>query len=154
MASWYAPFSFSELCSYLESLNLAPGVLEGFRLLKEYAVRIAIVSITWEFAVEWFARRLGADYYVGTKLLSTGEIQHFWPQDKSNWLADLTKRIGIRLDNVAAVGDSTSDMYKLRSVGHPCFVGQNKPHELESTSHYPSGNIHEIAQKIIRLYTA
>ena len=151
MAGWYSPFTSSEICSSLTSLQPAPGVSEGFQLLKQCGVKIAIISITWEFAVEWFANRLGADYYVGTRLSPAGQITHFWPIDKPLWLARLTQQMGLRPDNVAAIGDSTSDMYMLRSVGYPFFVGQNKPHELENIFHYPTGDIHKIAQKIISM---
>lgn len=148
VASWYSPFRFSELCSSLTSLQPAPGVSEGFQLLKQYGVKVAIISITWEFAVEWFASRLGADYYVGTRLSPAGQISHFWPQDKPRWLAKLAQQLGVGIKQVAAVGDSASDMDMLRIVGHPFFVGQVKPDELEGTYHFPKGDILEIAQNI------
>ena len=55
MAEWYSPFTFGELCEHLTATRVAPGVDEGFGLLREHGFRIAIVSLTWEFAVEWFA---------------------------------------------------------------------------------------------------
>ena len=76
-----APSSFPELCTYLTSLQVAPGVPEGLTLLKQRKIKIAVVSITWEFAVEWFARRLVVDYFVGTRLSPDGQITHFWPED-------------------------------------------------------------------------
>src|SRR6266567_6787443 len=69
MVEWYRLVPVSELHAALGSLQFAPGALEGFRLLKEHRISTAIVSITWEFAVEWFARQFDADYFVGTKLL-------------------------------------------------------------------------------------
>ena len=54
-------------------------------MLHEHGFKIAIVSLTWEFAVEWFADRLGADYSVGTGLSADGLISHFWPKDKALW---------------------------------------------------------------------
>lgn len=150
MATWYGSATTLELCSYLNSLRLAPGVHEGFRLLKQHEIKIAIVSMTWEFAVEWFARDLGADYYIGTRLLPNGQIIHFWSQDKSRWLADLSQQSGFGLDEVAAVGDSGGDIDMLRIVGYPFFVGKTKPKELDKVSHYPDGDIYEIAKCIIK----
>ena len=79
MAEWYSSFTFSDLCKHLTAIRVAPGVDEGFALLHDHGFKIAIVSLTWEFAVEWFANRLGADYSVGTGLSWCGLITHFWP---------------------------------------------------------------------------
>ena len=118
MAEWYSPFTFSSLCKHLTTIEVAPGADEGFALLRQHGFKIAIVSVTWEFAVEWFADRLGADYSVGTGLSSDGLITHFWPQDKARWLTELAGRLGVDMEDVAAVGDSTGDIPMLHSVGH------------------------------------
>ena len=91
MAAWYSSFTLEELCKHLTGIRVAPGVDEGFALLREHDFKIAIVSITWEFAVEWFANKFGADYSIGTRFSSGGLITHFWPQDKA-LLADTTGR--------------------------------------------------------------
>ena len=149
VATWYKSHSFAELCIYLESMRLAPGVEQGLGLLKRRGVKIALVSITWEFAVEWWARKLGADFYVGTALSHDGAISHFWPDDKPVWLAELAERLRTPLSDVAAVGDTVSDLPMLRIVGHPFFVGQAKPPELPEASHRPDGDIYEIAESIV-----
>lgn len=81
MAEWYHRFTPAELCACLPAIPLAPGVDEGFRLLRQHGVKLAIVSITWEFAVAWYAARLGAGYWTGTALASDGAIAHFWPAE-------------------------------------------------------------------------
>ncbi len=59
MAEWCRPYSPDELVSGLADLALAPGTAEAFALLREHGVSTAIVSITWSFAVDWFAEALG-----------------------------------------------------------------------------------------------
>ncbi len=66
--------------------------------------KIAIVSLTWEFAVEWFANRLGADYSVGTGLSADGLINHFWPKDKELRLTGLADRLGVEMNGVGRGG--------------------------------------------------
>ncbi|MBB4102028.1 phosphoserine phosphatase [Rhizobium borbori] len=66
MLEWCRPYSQATLIEYLRDLRLAPGVRSGFARLKSQGVKIALVSITWQFAVEWLAADLGADYAVGT----------------------------------------------------------------------------------------
>ena len=94
------------------------------------------------------ASRLGANYCVGTRLSPGGRIDHFWPQDKPRWLAELAQQLGVGIKQVAEVGDSASDLDMLHIVGHPFFVGQVKPDELEGMYHLPKGDILEIAQNI------
>jgi HAD superfamily phosphoserine phosphatase-like hydrolase len=148
MVEWYRSVPASFLYEALESLELAPGATEGFRLLKEHRIKTAIVSITWEFAVEWFARRLGAEFYVGTRYLDD-HIAHFWPEDKPHWLMDLATQLGVAPSNVAAVGDSPSDLAMLRAVGYPVFVGHTRPDSFVELLHFPDGDIRDIAQRII-----
>src|SRR5579884_606294 len=113
IASWFRSIPFAELCTCLQSIRLAPGVKEGLALLKRHQIKIALVSITWEFAVEWLAQKLGADYFVGTRLSIEGDITHFWAQDKASWLCELAQQLDLHLEQIAAVGDSNGDRYML-----------------------------------------
>ena len=150
MAEWYSSFTFSDLCQHLTAIRVAPGVAEGFALLRDHGFRIAIVSLTWEFAVEWFANRFGADYSVGTGLTSDGLVTHFWPQDKALWLTGLADRLDVAMEDVAAVGDSSGDIPMLLSVGHRYWVGQTIPPELDrKVIHEPSGDMRLVATRII-----
>ena len=152
MAEWYSAFSLDELRGHLATIHLAPGVLEGFSLLHDHDFKIAIVSVTWAFAVEWFAEELGADYSVGTGLSTDGRVDHFWPQDKAIWLTGLAGRLGIDPRDVVAVGDSSGDVPMLLSVGHRYWVGQAIPSELDGqVNHEAGGNIGLVAQLIVRM---
>ena len=146
MLGWYgdAPHALYEKLS----LELAPGAAEAFELLAQRGVQTAIVSITWSFAVERLARRLGADAWVGTDA-HFGEIRHFWPNDKPVWLARHASALGIEMSQVAAVGDSHGDVPMLAAVGHPFFVGADLPREIAHAVHAPHADMREIAQLIL-----
>jgi HAD superfamily phosphoserine phosphatase-like hydrolase len=146
MLGWYgdAPQALYDKLS----LELAPGAAEAFDMLAQRGVQTAIVSITWGFAVERLACRLGADAWVGTGAHS-GEIQHFWPDDKPLWLARHADALGITMSQVAAIGDSYGDVPMLAAVGHPFFVGAALPRELAHAVHAPSADMREIAQLIL-----
>lgn len=148
MAGWYGGIPDDTLCAPLAAVPLAPGAEAGFRLLRQHGIATAIVSITWEFAVARFARRLGADYFVGTGLAMGGRIAHFWPEDKARWVATLAGRLGCDLREVAAVGDSSGDVPMLRVVGAPFFVGRQLPESLGAVVHRPDGDIGWIARRI------
>ena len=150
-AGWYSSFTNDELLEHVSPIRVAPGVDDGFALLREHGYKIAVVSLTWEFAVEWFAGRFGADYFAGTGLSSDGEITHFWPRDKAFWLARLASRLGVDMDDVAAVGDSRGDVPMLSAVGHPYWVGETVPPQLNGkVIHEPDGDIRVVAESIVR----
>jgi phosphoserine phosphatase len=146
MLGWYgdAPQALYDKLS----LELAPGAAAAFELLAQRGVQTAIVSITWSFAVERLARRLGADAWVGTDA-HRGEIQHFWPHDKPVWLARHASTLGIEMSQVAAVGDSHGDVPMLAAVGHPFFVGADLPREIAHAVHAPNADMREIARLIL-----
>ena len=150
-AGWYSSFTHDELLEHVTSIQVAPGIDEGFALLHAHGFKIAVVSLTWEFAVEWFADRFGGDYYVGTGLSSDGEITHFWPKDKALWLARLARKLGVDMGDVAAVGDSRGDVPMLSAVGHPYWVGETVPPQLNGEAiHEADGDIRVVAESIVR----
>jgi HAD superfamily phosphoserine phosphatase-like hydrolase len=148
MLSWYGE-PLDALCEKL-SVDIAPGADEAFELLAQRGIPTAIVSITWSFAVEWFARRFGAGAWIGTGA-QAGQIQHFWPCDKPVWLARHASELGIELSDVAAVGDSHGDVPMLAAVGHPFFVGADLPGEIAHAVHAPNADLREIARRILAL---
>jgi HAD superfamily phosphoserine phosphatase-like hydrolase len=149
LIGYYNIKSKEELKSVIDHVAYAPGVFEAFALIKEKNIKTAIVSITFEFAVEAIAKKLGADYYVGTNFDDKGTIQHFWPEHKGIWLEELIRSIKIRQDEVAVVGDSWGDIYMLEMFDKSYFVGIQKPEQLMNTKHYPDGDILEIVEDII-----
>lgn len=147
---WFCSYTIDELREHVVSMQAAPGVDEGFALLREHGFQIALVSLTWEFAVEWCVERFDADFGVGTGLTRDGGITHFWPEDKATWVAGLTRKLGIEMRDVAAVGDSSGDVPMLLSVGHPYWVGATVPAELEGrVVHEPDGDIRLVAERIV-----
>lgn len=149
IAACYRGASADELCGHLERLTLAPGAREGFALLRRAGIETGIVTFTWEFAVSWVARRLGADHWLGTRILPDGTVDHVWAEDKSRWLADLIARRGYERDETAAVGDSWRDLPMFEVVAERYFVGEELPDGLDAF-HVPSGDIHAIARRIVR----
>jgi phosphoserine phosphatase len=112
-------------------------------------VRTAIVSITWTFAVQRFAQRLGADAWVGTHVTETGAIEHFWPEDKPVWLRAHAAGLGIHRAEVAAVGDSQGDAAMLQDVGHAVFVGDELCADVVHAWHLPRANLLDVVDRLL-----
>jgi len=145
MAAWYRAADVRDLGAALQGRALAPGAEPAFALLRQWGIRTAIVSITWEFAVEAVAHRLGADDWVGTRLHPDGEVADFWPEDKPSWLAGLAEGYGLPASRVAAVGDSAGDAAMLRWAGRALCVGEALPADLQGVAgHLPGADLMEV----------
>jgi len=131
--------------------GLAPGVDEAFQLLHERHVTTAIVSISWVFIVEWFAKRFGTAYWAAVGFNPEGSVTPLWPEDKGPWLERLMATLHITRHEVAAVGDSPRDASLLRTARHSFYVGTDSPEGLDGIQHYPDGNIAAVARVILRL---
>jgi len=131
--------------------RFAPGVDEAFQLLHERHVTTAIVSISWDFMVEWFAKRFGAAHWAAVGFNPDGTVTPFWPEDKGLWLERLMATLGVTRPEVAAVGDSPRDASLFRSGGHSFYVGTDNPEGPDGIQHYPDGNIAAVARAILRL---
>ncbi len=149
MARWYEGRTPSELCRALEAARLAPGAREGIALLQANAVEVVIASITWSFAVEWIAQRLGVSYALGTRLERDGRVRHVWPPDKPRWLERVRAELDVPAARVAAVGDSSSDSDLLAAAELRFFVGRGEPPALAGLVHRPAGDIEEIAREVL-----
>jgi phosphoserine phosphatase len=149
MAAWYRPVGMARLCDVLVNACLAPGTVEGLGLLRDHGVAVGIASITWDFAVEHFARLLGVEHWQGTVLGEAGDIRHVWPEDKATWVRDLARRLDVMPERTAAVGDSAGDAEMLRAVSLPVFVGRDLPVSRPPWRHHPGGNIAVIAGDLI-----
>lgn len=149
IAGWYQNTPIERLLHFLARATLAPGTREGIARLQNCGVEIAIASLTWEFAVEWFAQQLNIKHYRGTRLQSTGEIEHIFPIDKARLLQQWTSELGISSQNVAAVGDSQGDIDLLMEATHSFFVGSTMPAGLNHVTHLPNVDIVSLTDRIL-----
>jgi HAD superfamily phosphoserine phosphatase-like hydrolase len=149
MVRWYREIPLADLTSRLRSVTLAPRAAVGIALLRRHGVAVAIASITWEFAVAWFARQLQVDYCIGTRLEPGGRIRHFWPRDKVTWSQGLREMLRIPASRMAAIGDAAGDVEMLQAVRHPVFVGATLPSELPGVTHLPGADIATVAHGIV-----
>jgi phosphoserine phosphatase len=148
VAPWLG-FSTGQLSSHLAGAHVAPGVQAAFGLLRARQVTTAIVSIGWDFMVEWFARRFGAAHWAATGLDPDGTVTPFWPEDKGPWLERLMGSLGVARHEVAAVGDSPRDASLLWAAGHAFYVGADRPPAVPGIQHHPDGDIGAVARAIL-----
>ena len=150
MASWYADIPRTRLIESLEAARLAPGTLEGIGLLQSHGLECAIASITWSFAVEWFAGRLGIRHFTGVGIGAFGELRHVWPKDKGTWVTMLAESLGIPRERVATVGDSWRDLEMFQAGSTAIFVGEDSTGLPETITVVPTGDILSAAKLIVK----
>jgi HAD superfamily phosphoserine phosphatase-like hydrolase len=149
MASWYREASEQQLVSFLEPAELAPGAVEALALLRRHGFVCAISSITWLFAVEWFAERLNIDHCQGTCLSAGGSIEHVCPRDKGKWVRELARALGVPAERVATVGDSWRDLEMFRAGAKAFWVGGNVHNMPECVTRVDDGDLFTVAQAIV-----
>jgi phosphoserine phosphatase len=155
MLDWYRDVPESQLRAHLENATLAPHAAEGLDALRGAGIEVVIATITWRFAAEWIAEKLGVEVALSTGIGSDGTILHVWPHDKERLLLERRAMLGLPVERVAAVGDSRGDLAMLRAAGIPVFVGRSLPEEITGVRHLPDADILDVARHIIaRMDTA
>lgn len=151
MASWYLPLGRKRVESELANLTIAPGADEGCRLLTDAGVVIVVVSVTWLFAVERFAKRFGASDWAATPMdWATGNFDDFGPENKGPWLEAKIGELGLNPEQVVAVGDSPNDQGMFDIAGTSFCVAPDCT-GTNNTLHRPQANIKDLAEEILAL---
>lgn len=153
MLVWYRDHSVDELETYLRAAQWAPGAHEAVRQLQDAGILIGIASITWKFAVQWFAEQLHVQHILGTDISPAGDITHVWGRDKASWLRQLATSSGVTSDRIAAVGDSQGDTPMLKAATLRFLVGPIAIPDADPVVHLPGADLRMVAQRIIDTWT-
>ena len=107
------------------NLPLTEGAETLLRVLKRLGYRTAVISGGFSVAAEALQKRLGIDFAWSNTLeiedgVLTGRV--LGPivnaQRKAEILEELSKREGVPLDQVIAIGDGANDLLMLQKAGH------------------------------------
>ena len=108
-----------------ERLPLTEGAETLLRVLKRLGYRTAVISGGFSVAAEALQKRLGIDFAWSNTLQIadgaltgrvTGPIVN--AQRKADILEELSRREGVPLDQVIAIGDGANDLLMLQRAGH------------------------------------
>ena len=109
---------------YDERLQLSPGAEILLARLKEHGIRTLLVSGGFVFFTERIKARLGLDFthantleIVDSKL--TGRVlgKIFDAQGKADWLVKIREELGLRPEQVIAMGDGANDLKMMAHAG-------------------------------------
>ena len=107
------------------NLPLTEGAETLLRVLKRLGYRTAVISGGFSVAAEALQKRLGIDFaWSNTLGISGGQLtgRVLGPivnaQRKAEILEELSRREGVPLDQVIAIGDGANDLLMLQKAGH------------------------------------
>ena len=122
-AGWLAGQSTADAWRALGGGNWIAGMAETFEVLAASGVSLLLGTITWRFAAEMLWERYDFAAVSGTEMgaidgvLSGRVTRYFDEHDKVRFVEDWCMRNGFSMSEVAAVGDSRSDVPLFRRAG-------------------------------------
>jgi phosphoserine phosphatase len=122
-AGWFEGKSTAEVWRVLTDGPWIDGMAETFRALDAAGVGLLLGTITWRFAAEMLRERYGFTTVSGTEMqvsdgvLSGTVSRYFDEHDKVRFVAEWCAQNGFSMSQVAAIGDSRSDVPLFRCAG-------------------------------------
>jgi phosphoserine phosphatase len=122
-AGWLAGQSTVEAWRVLTEGTWIAGMTETFQALTATGVSLLLGTITWSFAAEMLRERYGFAAVSGTEMeaidgVLSGTVAHYFDEhDKVRFVEDWCAQNGFSMSQVAAVGDSRSDVPLFRRAG-------------------------------------
>jgi phosphoserine phosphatase len=122
-AGWLAGKSVAEAWRVLEDGSWIDGMTETFQVLTTAGVSLLLGTITWSFAAEMLRERYGFQAASGTEMqapdgvLSGVVSRYFDEHDKLRFVEDWCAQNGYSMSQVAAIGDSRSDVPLFHRAG-------------------------------------
>ncbi|MFQ5710931.1 MAG: HAD-IB family phosphatase [Candidatus Geothermarchaeales archaeon] len=128
--SWPKPLHIDDISRILMDYELEEGVEETIKKIKRMGLKTALISAGIDLLAEEIARILDIDHFIANGLETgkdgflTGEgIMRVDPLKKHEALEKLIHDLGIRLEDVVAVGDTKYDKSFLEKAGVGVAVG-------------------------------
>jgi phosphoserine phosphatase len=122
-AEWLAGQSTADAWRVLTYGTWIAGMAETFQALADAGVSLLLGTITWSFAAEMLRERYGFAAVSGTEMpvndgiLSGIVTRYFDEHDKARFVEEWCVQNGFSMSQVAAVGDSRSDVPLFRRAG-------------------------------------
>jgi phosphoserine phosphatase len=122
-AGWLAGKSTAEAWRVLADAPWIDGMAETLQALAAAGASLLLGTITWSFAAEMLQEQCGFAAVSGTEMRLTGDVlsgtvaRYFDEHDKAHFVEEWCARNEYSMGQVAAIGDSRSDVPLFRSAG-------------------------------------
>jgi phosphoserine phosphatase len=139
-AAWLAGKHTADVWQVLMNGAWISGMTETFQRLADAGVSLLLATITWRFAAEMLRERYGFVAVSGTEMQVTNGVlsgrvtRYFDEHDKLRFVDSWCAENGFSMGDVAAVGDSRSDLPLFRRAGMSVALNAT-PDAREAASH-------------------
>jgi len=123
-ATFYKDRRRDDVWRQLERLELIDGLADTISWLTNHSLVPVLATVTSKVAADFICDRYGFAAASGCEFGETADgvllgtiARHFMPEDKVTFVADIAKYLGLGLDYVVAIGDSTSDIPLFHEAG-------------------------------------
>ncbi len=123
-AEWFAGVAPEEVWAQLEPAPWIDGIEETVAALVAAGCRVLLGTVTWRFAAEMLQRRYGFHAVSGTEMevedgVLSGTVSRYFDEfDKVRFVEEWCREHGHAIEEVAAVGDSRSDVPLFERAGY------------------------------------
>jgi phosphoserine phosphatase len=155
-AASYAGRTTSEIESVLTAASWIDGIDETVRTLAQTGTHVLLATITWRFAAELLQERHGFVAVSGTELHVTngvvgGDVSRYFDEhDKLRFVEEWCGERGISLADVAAVGDSRSDLPLFGRVGRSVALNATPDARRAATCVIDTEDLREVLPLLTR----
>ncbi|MDX6719541.1 MAG: phosphoserine phosphatase [Solirubrobacteraceae bacterium] len=123
-ALYLAGHGIAEVAGILEGGSWIKGIDDVMTALSRSQIVPVLATVSWDFVAEIVAHRYGFEAWCGTPMRRRGDTLTgdygavLEADDKALFVARFCARRGMALEDVAAVGDSRSDVAMFERVGY------------------------------------
>jgi phosphoserine phosphatase len=155
-AASFAGRTMSEIASVLEAASWIDGIDETLRTLAQAGTHVLLATITWRFAAELLQERHGFAAVSGTELQVTSGVlggsvrRYFDEHDKLQFVEQWCGKRGISLGDVAAVGDSRSDLPLFRRAGRSVALNATRDARRAATCAIDTEDLRDVLPLLTR----
>jgi phosphoserine phosphatase len=155
-AASYAGRTTSEIESMLAAASWIGGIDETLRTLARAGTHVLLATITWRFAAELLQERHGFAAVCGTELqvidgVVGGSVSRYFDEnDKLHFVEEWCAERSISLADVAAVGDSRSDLPLFRRVGRAVALNATPEARRAATCVIDTEDLREVLPLLTR----
>ena len=149
-AGWLAGKSVAEAWRVLEDGSWIDGMAETFQVLAGTQVSLLLGTITWSFAAEMLRESYGFQAVSGTEMQASNGVlsgvvsRYFDEHDKLRFVEDWCAQSGYSMSQVAAIGDSRSDVPLFQRVGMSIALNATPDAQAVATHVLDTENLRDV----------
>jgi phosphoserine phosphatase len=155
-AACYAGRTTSEIEAVLAAASWIEGIEETLLALTRAGSRVLLATITWRLAAELLQERYGFAAVSGTELQVTDGVvggrvsRYFDEHDKLRFVEEWCAERSISLVDVAAVGDSRSDLPLFRRTGRSVALNATPEAQRAATCVIDTEDLRDVLPLLMR----